>query len=393
MKKYIKKPAVWLVAAAIVGGGLTPVWAENGTMSKLLASNIPSDVAGLTNVKQVTNTEGNYIKANVREDITKVIVMLPDNGKIEIASFPNQSLTVAIPPSASKEGKTATLLAYVNTELVDMAKVKLADGTVANDELVYAHAVLDQAAGKLKVTGIVNPKVDKVVVRYGGDSNEATLDHVWEGAKSFAYSISASTAEEANVIVELYKGGKQISEQKVTINKVNVPDIIVKPTGTIKGTAQLSAKNKKVEVKGSITYKNGDKKGDWKLIATAPDGKKHEIKVGANGSFEAKLPFKNRSMSAKSVHFELFYDKTLVAKADIAHGTPVNKEAAQKEQAIKVVHFDQEELEKNKEKLKEYWKQNAKNNWEKHEKKEKGHKDSDDDHDKDDDHDHDKDED
>ncbi|MET3288111.1 UNVERIFIED_CONTAM: hypothetical protein ABID98_000681 [Brevibacillus sp. OAP136] len=385
MKKYIKKPVVWLVAAVVVGGGLTPVWAENGTMSKLLASDISAttDGAGLSGVEQVTDANGNYIKANVRDDITKVIILLPNDSKSEIVSFPNHGLKVAIPASASKDGQTATLLAYVNTELVDTVKIKLADGTVSDDELVYANALYDQTARQMKVSGIVNPKVDKVVVRYGSESKEAKLVHVWEGAKSFEYGFAVNEAKDANVVIELYTGDEKLSEQSVKVNKVNVPAETVKPTGMIEGTATLSANKKQFELKGTVTYKNGEKKGEWKLVVTGPDGKKHEIKVGDNGKFETKLPFKNRSYSAKAIHVELFYGKTLVAKSDISHGTPVNQAPDQKKQKNqdeqnKVVHVDKkelekkkEEMEKNKEKLKEYL-EAVKKNAEKQ--REKGHK-------------------
>lgn len=356
-------------------------------MSKLLASDIPATPAGagLSNVGQVSNAEGNYIKASVREDITKVIVLFPDNSKSEIASFPNQGLTVAIPASATKEGQTATLLAYVNTELVDTVKIKLTDGTVSDDELVYANALYDQTAKTMKVSGIVNPKVDKIVVRYKAAASEAKLVHVWEGAKSFEYQFSTPEATDANVVVELYAGERKLSEQNVKVVKINVPAettkpaATAKPAGTIKGTAAISTSNKQIELKGSITWQNGDKKSEWKLVATAPDGKKHEIKVAANGTFETKLPFTNRSYSAKSIHVELYYGKTLVAKTDIAHGTPVKEVAVPKkpELPIKLVHVDKGALEKkkaelaqNKEKLKEYWSQFAQKNAEKG--KEKG---------------------
>lgn len=325
MKNFIKKPVVWLVAAVVVGGGLTPVWAESSSVTKLLASDISSSDAGLSNVEQVTNGNDSYIKANVRQDITKVLLLLPNNSRIEMTSFPNQSMTVALPASAIKEGQTVTLLAYVNTELVDTVKMKLADGTVSNDELVDANALYDQAAGKLKVSGIVNPKVDKVVVRYADKTSEALLVHVWEGAKSFEYSLSSGASDEKDAVVELYAEGKLLSEQKINVVKVNVPAEVTNPTATINGTAVLNAKNKQVVVKGSITYKNGDKKGKWKLVVTAPDGKKYEIRVSENGSFEAKLPFRNRSFSSKAVRLELYFNQTLVVKTDVAHGTPVNK--------------------------------------------------------------------
>jgi hypothetical protein len=100
-------------------------------------------------------------------------------------------------------------------------------------------------------------------------------------------------------------------------------------------------------VKGSITFKNEDKQGKWKLVVTAPDGKKYEIRVSENGSFEAKLPFQNRSFSSKAVHFELYYDNALVVKTDITHNTPVNQTPKKSAEPVKVVKFEKDDEHEN----------------------------------------------
>ncbi|MGE5703887.1 MAG: hypothetical protein ACM32O_15280, partial [Clostridia bacterium] len=187
MKAFIKKPVVWLVTAVVIGGGLTPVFAENGTETKVLASNIEETVA-LTNVKQVSNEQGDYIKANVTEDVTKVIVLLPNDRKIEITNFPDLSFTAAIPASAVTAGQTVTILAYNQAELIDTAKIRLTDGTVSDDMLAYAYARYDQHEGELKLNGLVDPKTDRVVVRFAGETSDAKLTRTWEGAKSFEWT-------------------------------------------------------------------------------------------------------------------------------------------------------------------------------------------------------------
>lgn len=326
MKKFMNQPVVWLLAAAVAGGALTPVLAE-ASSTKILASSI-SETEGFLQVDQEIKDGKMYVKGKVGEDITKVVILLPNDSRIEISSFTDQTFTAAIP--ASDKGEYVTLLAYNQMDLVDTVKVRIADGEVNEDALAYAFAQYNHTTGKLKVSGIVHPDVDEVVIRYGDKKHTAKIINIWEGAKSFELLLDVEADDDRDAVIELYKDDELVSEQKVEVAHVNDP-VDVNQTATITGSAVLSAKNKKVELKGQIMVKGTEKPQKWKLYAIAPDGKKHELKLKKDFSFEGTLPYHNRSYSSKSVRVELYADNNLVAKADMLHGTPVNQPAEKPE--------------------------------------------------------------
>jgi len=170
-------------------------------------------------------------------------------------------------------------------------------------------------------------------VRYGDETKQAKLNKAWEGVLSFSATFAADPAKRVDeALVTVYRNNKKVDEQRVDLLAVHQPgdddDEQLDDSYKIDGKAVISPRYKRVHVTGKIT---GEAKelaelaGEWRLVATAPDGVRHAIELADDLSFAASLPFQNRSYSAKAVHLELYKGSTLVAEADIAHGTPVNK--------------------------------------------------------------------
>lgn len=326
---------------------------------------------GFVSLTPETKESTTYLKGEVTDEVTKVVVVKPNGDSIEVVPTANDSFSVSFAATVSATPQYATVKAYVNDKLVDTREVRINSGTVVDsDVLIHTQAVLDSKKGELKVNGIVNLTAGKVVVTYDGDKRGAGVKKLWDGVGSYSVTMKDVEADKGKVLIEVYKDGKKLDSESVDLLVVNKPDKPTKPETPkpaqykITGTAKLDAKDKEIEVEGEIAGFSKNQKA--KLYVIAPDGKKHEVKIDDDGEFEVELSYKNRSYSAKSVHLEVVVDGKVVAQADIPHGTPVNE-------------VDDGKDKKKKDKDKKHPNGNAYGYWKKH-----GHDDDGDDDDNDD---------
>ncbi len=455
MKNKWAKPAVAVLAAALIGGGLTPVLANSGNLGKVSGTEptsvkVPAaeldknvryqleylikedpallnallrdhlndlyivvesenldvkladfiqengaewekltreslsdvylevrtgDEAGFIQVDRQTKGSTTYIRGNVTNDITKVVITTPNNGKIEISSFVNHTFTVSIPAVNSTTPQYASLQAYVNDKLVDTKKLQINTGTVAEDDvIVRTAAVYEQSKKRVKVNGVVLSDVDKVVVRYGSGQKDAKLNKLWNGVRVFSVNLAPGKDElPEEVTVDIYKAGQKLQSQTVKVENIKKPDT-VNSSATISGTASIIANKKTVQIKGKINVLTAEKNDKWKLYAVGPDGKKHEVDVKKDNSFELSFNYQNRSFSSKAVHLELYSGNVLIASTDIEHGVPVNQSPSKIDPKDKAWEWDKKAKEDDKDKDKD----KNKNKDKKHESKGK-HNDRDED--------------
>lgn len=331
---------------------------------------------GFLSLTPETKENTTYLRGEVTEDVTKVVVVKPNGDTIEVVPTAKDTFTVSFAAVVSASPKYATVKAYVNDKLVDTREVQVNTGTVVDsDVVIHTQAVLDKSKGELKVNGVVSTENGKVVVTYDGETRGAGVKKLWEGVGSYSVTFKDAVAGKGKVLVEVYKDGKKLDSEWVEVvvtgkeEKPSKPDPAKPDTFTITGKAKLDAKDKEIEVEGKVSGYAKNKKA--KLYVIAPDGNRHEVKVDDEGEFEAKLSYKNRSYSAKSVRLELVIHGKTVATADIPHGTPVNGEEKGKGK------------EKDKDKEKKHPNGNAYGYWKKHGNDDHGDDDRDDERDDD----------
>lgn len=276
----------------------------------------------IVSVSAQTKDNKVYIRGIVTPDVTKVVVTKPDGGTIDVVPTSEHSFTVTFAALDTVTKGYVTINAYAGKALVDSEKVELIPQAVEEaDMIIHTVSVLDAKKEELKVKGVVKQGADKAYVTYNGEKKEANVKKLWDGVGSFSVTLKDVKAGPSQALVELYKDGKKIDSASVDVEIVNAPVKEEAKAYTITGTAVINPKYDKVQVKGAV--EGWSKKAKTKLIVIAPDGKKHEVKPNDKGEFEIELSFKNRSYSAKTIHFELYQDDKLVKQADIFHSTKV----------------------------------------------------------------------
>lgn len=263
-----------------------------------------------------------YIKGIVTSEVTKVKVTKPNGDIIEVVPTSEDSFTVSF-ASVGSGIQEVTVEAYVGMKAVDSEKVKvIAQAEEDADLLLHTLSILDAKKEELKVNGIVKLDADKVYVTYGKVRKAADVKKLWDGVGSFSVTLKDVQAGSGKALVEVFEDGKKVDSESIDVKVVNQPSTGDKVHYALKGTAVINAKNKTVHVKGKV---DGWAKNDKaKLLVTAPDGKKQEVKPNDKGEFEWTLSYNNRSYSAKTLHFEIYLDDKLVAQGNIPYGTPVN---------------------------------------------------------------------
>lgn len=288
---------------------------------------------GFVKLEQEIKGDVCYITGKVAEDVDKVVIIQPSGGKIEIVNLKDRKFHVSFPATNNADDHYVILEAYVDGELVETEKLTVSkDDSVTDDVLIYTLGLYDRSNQTVRVKGIVSAKADQVYVRYGDVEKKAKRNIVWEGVASFSATFAADPdIKRGEALVTAYQDHKKVDEQRVHLLLVSQPDDDadeqLNEAYKIEGTAAISPRNKLVRVTGKISGKAddwNDRDGDWRLIVTTPDGVRHELALADDLTFDAALPFKNRSRSAKAVHVELYQGNTLVAETDLAHGVPNN---------------------------------------------------------------------
>jgi len=278
---------------------------------------------GFVSVKAETRDDKTYITGEVTDDVTKVVVAKENGDKYEVKPSSDDTFTVSFAAVMSAVPQSVTVKAYVGSKLVESKEMEINKGTAEKeDAIVHTLATLDASKQELKVKGIVSLEADDVYVTYDGVRKEVDAKKLWEGVGSFGVTFTNATDEQESVLVEAYKDGEKIDSERIDVVTVNEPEQPAASEYEISGTAVISAKYKTILVKGKIGKHGSMEKA--KLFVTAPDGRKHEVKLSGNQEFEAQLSYQNRSFSSKAVRVELYVDGKLVAQKDIPHGTPVN---------------------------------------------------------------------
>jgi len=284
------------------------------------------EVTGFVSLKHETRGETVYVSGEVADDVTKVSLTTTAGDKVEVVPTEEDRFTLTIPASLGATPQYVTLRAYAGSKLVETETLRVNAGTVEEEEvIVHALASFIKENDEVKVRGVVDAATDKVIVRYDGKTKEAELNKLWNGAEAFTVTFEAKDDAENQVVVEAFVDGEKVDSETAAVIGLGNPDDGEgqEDDFTISANASFSAKAKVVHVKGSI---GGDVEADdkLKLVATAPDGQQHEVKLEANGSFDANIAFKNRSFSSKVVRLSLYSGDKLVAQADIPYGKPVN---------------------------------------------------------------------
>ncbi|NGQ93671.1 hypothetical protein G3578_00620 [Brevibacillus sp. SYP-B805] len=274
---------------------------------------------GFVSFSQETKDGTVSIKGKVTDEITKVEVTAPNGNKIEVVPNSDKTFAVSFAATASATPQYATLNAYAGDKLVKTETLLINAGTVVDDAAIkFASAVYNETKKEVKVTGLVKQGVDKVTVTYGDEEMNAVLYKLWDGFGSFSVTFKADDdAKQADVVA--YKNGVKVDEENVSIVNMKKPAPV---TYAIKATASFSPKNKVVSVKGSVRGLVGGKTDGLKLYVIAPDGRKQEVGLKADGSFEASIDYKNRSFSSKVIRVELYQEGKRVAQANVPYTMP-----------------------------------------------------------------------
>lgn len=281
--------------------------------------------AGIVNLKQETKNDKLYITGKVTDDVDKVVLNTPNSGKIEVLNFEDHTFTVTIPSLISSTPQYVTVQAYDGDKLLDTEKLLVNTGTVEDqDVIVHSTATYNSNEKEVKVLGIVKSSADEVYVTYDGEKKKATLKKVWDGTEAFSADFDDENPTSKEVLIEAYDNGEKVDSEKVDVTNLDVPVVGTPVNFTIKGTATISPKNKVVTVKGTIESTTSVDTDKYKLYALAPDGVKYELQLKDGKSFEANLPFKNRSFSSKGVTIQVYEGSKLVMQTLIAHGVPIN---------------------------------------------------------------------
>lgn len=302
---------------------------------------------GFISVKSENKDDKTYITGEVTDDVTKVVVVKENGDKYEVTPNADDTFTVSFAAVVSATPQSVTVKAYVNDKLVESKEVEINPGTVEEEDLiVHTLATLDASKKELKVKGIVSLEADDVYVAYGGEKKKVDVKKLWQGVGTFSATFKHAADAKSSVLVEAYRDGVKIDSERIDVVTVNAPAQPEPKEYAISGTATISAKNKVIFVQGKIEKHGSMEKA--KLYATAPDGKKHEVKLNGNQEFAAKLSYQNRSHSAKAIRLELYVDGKLVAQKDIPHGTPVNVQPVTVQPVKAIVDVKAKEKEKGK---------------------------------------------
>ncbi|MDF2683233.1 MAG: hypothetical protein K0R47_4423 [Brevibacillus sp.] len=271
----------------------------------------------IVSVSAQTKSEKVYIKGIVTEDVTKIVVKKPNGDNIEVVPTSEHSFTVTFASLEVSTEQYVTVSAYAGNALVDSEKVKvIPQAEEEADMIIHNLAVLDAKKGELKVKGIVKLNADKVTVTYNGVKGEAKVKKLWDGVGSFSLTLKDVESTTGKATIEVYEDGEKIDSDSIDVEVVNAPAKEEAKTYAISGTAALDAKNKSIQLKGTVV--GWSKDSDLKLIVTTLDGKKQEVKPNDKGEYSLKLSFKNRSFSAQAVRLELYVGDKLVKQADVA---------------------------------------------------------------------------
>lgn len=269
-------------------------------------------------------TKGNtvYVTGKVTEEITRVNLTTPTGTKIEVKPNSDETFTVSFAATVSSSSQYVTLKAYADDTLVETKKLRIKAGTVEEkDVLLHTIAGYDFKEKEVKVKGIVKLDADKVYVTYDGERKEADIKKMWNETGTFSVEFNADD-DEKEVLVEAYEDGEKIDAETVAILGIKDP-IIAKPISySLKANAAFIPKSKVVQVKGNVLVSGKAQKDKLKLYAVAPDGKKQEVTLKADWSFEGNINYQNRSFSSKFIRLELYSDGKLVTQANVGYTLP-----------------------------------------------------------------------
>lgn len=312
-----------------------------------------------------------YVTGKVTDEITQVRLNTPNGTEIKMTPDSNHSFAISFAAATSATSQYATVKAYKDDTLVETEKLRVKPGTVEDkDVLLHSVAGYDSKKKEIKVQGIVKLEADDVYVTYGGEKKKASIKKMWDETGTFSATFKADD-DDKEVLVEAYEAGEKIDSDKVSILNLKDPAAVKPIAYSLKATAAFSPKYKVVQVKGSIQASSKEKKEKLKLYVVAPDGKKQEVQLKNDWSFDSYISYHNRSFSSKAVRIELYQDGKLVSQANVAYSLPVVTPPAGEKVTFPVNPEGKEKGKwKDKDKGKGHWKH--------------GHDDDDDDHDDDD---------
>jgi len=316
---------------------------------------------GFVSLKHEIKGNTVYVTGKVTDDVTRVNLTTPTGTKIEVTPSSEDTFTVSFAATTSTTSQYVTLKAYEDDTLVETKKLRIKAGTV-EDRNVLLHSVAAYDAGKdeIKVQGIVKLDADEVYVTYGGEKKKATLKKMWDETGTFSVTFDADD-DDKDVLVEAYEDGDKIDSDTVAILGIKDPVVDNPDTYSVTATAAFSPKNKVVQVKGNVKGSSDADNDDLKLYVVAPDGKKQEVQLNGNGSFESNFSYQNRSFSSKVIRLELYLEGKLVSQTNVGYTMPsIVTPPVQKKITIPVVPPGQA---KDKNKGKGNGNGNGKGNW------------------------------
>ncbi len=327
----------------------------------------------IVSVSAQTQSKKVYVKGIVTEDVTKIVVKKPNGDNIEVVPTSEHSFTVTFPSLDVSTEQYVTVSAYAGTALVDSEKVKvIPQAEEEADMIIHNLAVLDAKKGELKVKGIVKLDADKVTVTYNGVKADAKVKKLWDGVGSFSLTLKDVKSTTGKATIEVYEDGEKLDSDSIAVEVVNAPDKEAVKAYAISGTAALDAKNKSIQLKGTVVGWSKDR--GVKLIVTTLDGKKQEVKPNDKGEYSLKLSIKKGSFDAQAVRLELYVDDKLVKQADMTASIKKAITEAMENQANKDEDDDDDKKDKKDKKEKEkhvpngnaygYWKKQGE--WNQH---------------------------
>lgn len=318
------------------------------------------DNDGFVSLQHETKANTVYVSGKVTDDITRINLVTPNGTKIDVQPNSDNTFTVSFAAATSSASQYVTLKAYEGDTLVETEKLRVKAGTVVEkDVLLHSVAGYDSKKQEIKVQGIVKLEADEVYVTYGGEKKKATIKKMWDETGTFSVTFKADD-DAREVLVEAYEDGEKIGSDKVSILNMKDPAVVKPVAYSMKAAASFSPKYKVVQVKGNIQAASKEKKEKLKLYVVAPDGKKQEVKLKGDWSFESSISYQNRSFSSKAVRLELYLDGKLVSQANVSYTLPAVTPPVQKKITFPVTPQDKDngkDKDKDKGKGKGNWKQ------------------------------------
>jgi hypothetical protein len=283
MKKYLTKPVLSVVAAAVIAGGLTPLWANASTFGDN-ATKVVMNAEG----KQVTRYNLKELEENDPATLNKLLITQWDHLYIVVEEI-NLDAKMSTFTEQRKEEWAKIYAEHHDDIYLEVRFDETSDGFVS----VKAETKDD----KTYITGEVTDDVTKVeVIKSNGDKYEVTPNSDDTFTVSFA-AIAGATKQ--NATVKAYVNDKVVETKEVEINAGTA----VEENSIIHTLSTYDATKKELKVNGIVKLDADDV-----YVTYNGEKKKVDVKKLWQGVGSFSVTFKNISEAKKEALVEAYED-------------------------------------------------------------------------------------